>query len=880
MMPICIVAFDNQSSILMLREVVCDMASDEYPLLYKGNNSIGKGSSMSDQSNQSEIESNILEFIKSKHFSVTDNFPRCVSREKEIIMENKASALIDSILGTEKFVNLMNVKCERNRVGDIYTLKAPIKIPMNYFFKDFTLFFDKIAICEDDNRIILNITDFQRDCKVKCAKSYTGYGIMGQCPEHYGSPNMTEEEKREIAVYLEQNKFDLINLENKELYKNSLFECCQMIGACDTPEEVLLSFDCDPSAYGKFKLGSDHSLRKSGSFTNDDSDCKPAELKELINSLPHESEESTVQQFLYRFVTGNQPQFVLNKFFEKNYSGRFKHVYSFKDESGHINQKVIKLFDFHKQEKLLIPCTTWVKDFKPKIVCVPLPKGQILYNLDLFINPDIKAVILTDSIEIADQNQINNQQIVWTSFLPELSSLDWSPLKELEKRQVPIYYLITNHSGRSLADAYVEAEKLSSYLRDQQQLELKYIQVAVDYHEELRKIIWNLSDITTAKNTPEVVKRDGSVKIILHEEFNKYYEKSQTRIPEFWEKQDQKPETPVEEHPEDVDASHEATDYILRPIIKSKSLVMIYAEPGFGKSKFTLSLCASIISKNKIFKHRWWNPMHVPNEKYVRKILYIDYRYDEATQKKLKRDFVIPYLSDDVSDKQQALANLIIVDGKTLNADPENISNHQKFLDLLEKAKDQGTKGHPVDLIVFDSFNGMVKDLELSTSWSNIMPLFDQIKKTGAAVLLTHHSDAKGNIEGFKAKKANCDVIINFALPDGAQKASTLNEPRLLKFIKFTENSIPTDKEEFQIKFDFDADLTNCDGKKAQVRKQCWQSVGADEVYAKKEFLHLLEVYNGQDYTPDAAANMLGMSRSQMFKLKKIYEEELGKAQK
>lgn len=160
------------------------------------------------------------------------------------------------------------------------------------------------------------------------------------------------------------------------------------------------------------------------------------------------------------------------------------------------------------------------------------------------------------------------------------------------------------------------------------------------------------------------------------------------------------------------------------------------------------------------------------------------------------------------------------------------------------------------------------------------MPLFDQIKKTGAAVLLTHHSDAKGNIEGFKAKKANCDVIINFALPDGAQKASTLNEPRLLKFIKFTENSIPTDKEEFQIKFDFDADLTNCDGKKAQVRKQCWQSVGADEVYAKKEFLHLLEVYNGQDYTPDAAANMLGMSRSQMFKLKKIYEEELGKAQK
>ena len=848
------------------------MASDEYPLLYKGNNSIGKGSSMSDQSNQSEIESNILEFIKSKHFSVTDNFPRCVSREKEIIMENKASALIDSILGTEKFVNLMNVKCERNRVGDIYTLKAPIKIPMNYFFKDFTLFFDKIAICEDDNRIILNITDFQRDCKVKCAKSYTGYGIMGQCPEHYGSPNMTEEEKREIAVYLEQNKFDLINLENKELYKNSLFECCQMIGACDTPEEVLLSFDCDPSAYGKFKLGSDHSLRKSGSFTNDDSDCKPAELKELINSLPHESEESTVQQFLYRFVTGNQPQFVLNKFFEKNYSGRFKHVYSFKDESGHINQKVIKLFDFHKQEKLLIPCTTWVKDFKPKIVCVPLPKGQILYNLDLFINPDIKAVILTDSIEIADQNQINNQQIVWTSFLPELSSLDWSPLKELEKRQVPIYYLITNHSGRSLADAYVEAEKLSSYLRDQQQLELKYIQVAVDYHEELRKIIWNLSDITTAKNTPEVVKRDGSVKIILHEEFNKYYEKSQTRIPEFWEKQDQKPETITDEHGKDMDGTHRAIDYILRPFIRRKSLVMIYADAGIGKSAFLFSLCASIVSENKIFKHRWWTPMYVPKNKSGIKVLYIDYRYNQVRQQKREKDFINTYLPS--NDPRSG--NLIFIDGKTIEADPQDISHHRKILELLDSKKNTGSPDHPVDLVVFDSYSEMTHENEVPSSWGKIKPLFDSIKQAGTAVLLIHHANNDGDPRGYAVKKDACDVVIKLNLSKGTStKAFTLEVPRVVEFDKFTDNSIPTDGTQFQIKYDFDdEDSTYSDGKKKQERKKCWQAlddkgIPADAVAANSELEVLIKEYKSEGFDRGEIANMLGQSRSKMFEDRK-----------
>ena len=641
---------------------------------------------MSDQSNLSDIESKISEFIKSDQFCITDNFPRCHSREKEIIMENKASALIQSILGKESFVNFMNVGYDKWKEGQVYKLKEPILIPISYHGIDYEFIFDKIAFgireLKSYGRSIFLDVSISR-----CVRSYTGYGVMLESAKY--TPNEMYDGER--SAYFESRAAALVDSANKELYKKSLFECCKNIGACSTPLDVLLRFHCDPSAYGKFKLGSDHSLRKLSSFHNDDSDCKPTELEELINSHPNESEESTVQQFLYRFVIGNQPQFNLNKFFEKNDSGRFKHVYSFKDENGHVNQKVIKLFDFQKQEKLLIPCTSWEKELKPKIFCVPLPKGQILYNLDLLIKPDIKAVILTDSIEIADQNQdkTKNQQIVWTSFLPEWNLVDWSPLKELKRLQVPIYYLITNHSGRSMAEAYVEAEKLSSYLKSQQQLELKYIQVAVDYHEECRKIIWNLSDITTAKNKPEVIKRDGSVKIISHDEFKKYYEKSQTLIPEFWEKQDQKPETPVEEHPEDVDASHEATDYILRPIIKSKSLVMIYAEPGFGKSKFTLSLCASIISKNKIFKHRWWNPMHVPNEKYVRKILYIDYRYDEATQKKLKRDFVLPYLSDDVSDKQQALANLIIVDGKTLNADPENISNHQKFLDLLEKAKDQ-----------------------------------------------------------------------------------------------------------------------------------------------------------------------------------------------
>ena len=826
---------------------------------------------MSEQNNLSEIETKIKDFIASKQFFITDNFPRCFSREKEIIMENKASALIDAILGTDAFFNFMNGACERSWIGDIYTLKYPLRIPMNYSSIDFTLFFDKIAICKDENKEIWGLTDLQRACGSKCAKSYTGYGIMEQFLRYCVSPNMTKEEKQVIEGYLEQNKFDLINLANKELYKKSLFECCRMIGHYNAPEEVLLRLDSAPSAYGQFKLGLDHSLRKLSSFHNDESDCKPAELEELINSLPNESEESTVQQFLYRFVIGNQPQFNLNKFFEKNSSGRFKHVYSFKDEYGRINQKVIKLFDFQKQEKLLIPCTSWEKKLGPKIFCVPLPKEQILYNLDLLIKPDIKAVILTDSIEIADQNQSKNQQIVWTSFLSELALVDWKPLSKLNELNVPIYYLITNHSGRSLVDAYAEASRISSYLTNEQKLELKFIQVAVNHNEESRKIIWNLSDITTAKNTHEVVKRDGSVKIMSQDEFNKYYEKSQIRKLEFWEKPDQTLEAQALEHSKDIYGTHEAIDYILRPFIRRKSLVMFYANAGIGKSAFIFSLCASIVSGNKIFKHRWWTPMYVPKGASGIKILYIDYRYDQARQKKREKDFINPYLPSDGLKRDAALNNLIFINGKSLDADPQNISHHQKFLDLLESMKNRGTPDHAVDLIVFDSYSEMTHENEDPSCWGKIKPLFDSIRESGKAVLLIHHANRKGDSRGYDVKKDACDVVIKLKLSDNATKASTLDNHRVIEFDKFTENSILMDDDSFQIKYDFDdEDSTYSDGKKKQERKKCWQAlddkgVPTNAVTANSELEDLIKAYSADGFDRGKIANMLGQSRTKMF---------------
>lgn len=112
--------------------------------------------------------------------------------------------------------------------------------------------------------------------------------------------------------------------------------------------------------------------------------------------------------------------------------------------------------------------------------CTPLPKQQILYHLDLLKNHNPQTIILTDSIEAADINQrFSSSTLVGTSWLwQNYDYVDWSPLKESESE---IYYLITNHSDQNLADAYVKANEVASYLNEKHDIDLKFIQLEVDF---------------------------------------------------------------------------------------------------------------------------------------------------------------------------------------------------------------------------------------------------------------------------------------------------------------------------------------------------------------------------------------------------------------
>ena len=826
-----------------------------------------KGSYMSEQNNLFEIENNLKNFIESKQFFITDNFPRCFRREKEIIMENKASALINSILGTDKFVNFMKVDCEKWPIDQVYKLKEPILIRMSYYFKYFDIILEKIAFGLDDRTN--GRSCFLNASITRCAQSYTGYGAMLEYPKFLDSPGLTDEDRYARNEYFTRFDFAVLDFLNKELYKKSLFECCRNIGACNTPQEVLLRFSCEPSAYGDFKLSSSQNSWKLGTFQNDSDVSIPSELEELTNCHPDENKESAVQQFLYRFVTGNQPQFKLNKFFEQSHSGRYKHVYSFKDEYGQINQKAITLFDFHKQEKLLIPCTSWEKAFKPKMICVPLPKEQILYNLDLLINPDIKAVILTDSIEIADQNQekTQKQQIVWTSFLSELALVDWRPLQELN---VPIYYLITNHSGRSLAEAYAKAHEVNLHLKDKIKKELKFIQCEVNFKDAKRCYFDSLPNMINyiCNSTPEVV--NNSVKVMATVEFEEILKKAEEYL-----SSPKKPFYAADPEQNLTDSSNDtvvnsskkkldAINYLMRPIIDKGGLCLLHAPAGLGKSSFSYSLCASIVSiNNKFISGKWWT---VPKGKDVpdgkddlRKVLYLDFESGKERSDRRKKTLAEPYFPKDSSRRKKCDDNFIIKDLLGNDIKFLELANHQRILNLLKDAKKQGVKDQPVDLIVFDTLTKLV-GTEHSETWNMLEPLINKIRDSGTAVLIITHSTADGKSRGFACKDDSLTAKIKLSRENG--KAANLEDPILVEIEKATDTSVGIDFEPFHVQF---------------LNKK-WRVFNPtkDDL---KEYGLIVEDY-AKDYFRDAIIQMLGIEKSMHSDRMKLYEEKYKEKQK
>ena len=759
-------------------------------------------------------------------FKTTDNLRRSTQFENAIILEEKASLLIRASIGTNSFLSFMRTKPKEEYLSmKIYTLVEEDNILIN------NISFNEIVFDEKNPYdSFLEIKDYF----VQSSFFLNNYYCHNQRLKHktYYYPNNS------------------IKIANKEFYKQSLFSYCKNISKRDTPEKVCKFFEQPSFPYAKIKINS--------KFYNTPFDIsslryeEPTVIKQAKEINYNLSEETLVQNILHKFVIQNERDFILNKFFEKLYDNTFKQLYSFKDQNGDVVQKVIKLLDNEKSGKSFIPCSSWSRknSYESEYYCLPYPKKQPLYNLDLIVDKNPEAVILTDSIEIADLNQKQNSyKIIWTSWLPynvkELEFVDWEPLKN---NGIKLYYLITNHSGVSIEESFIKAYQIYKYLKERENLQLQFIQVPVEYTENFNSVN-NTANFLDSNIPAKILKEHIEIldEGLFLERYAMAEESLKSKPSFFWEASPEINNVEKDDKPT-TKRVKSCIDYLVRPILNRGDYQYIHAKSGFGKSAFTLSLCASIISGKELFPERWWT---VPkNTKYkYNKILYLDYEYDEKRYENRKIDFFNPYLPTSKHSQKLCIDNFIYEDTRGERFILSKEANHQNLIDLISKAKKSGETGQQIDLLVIDHLTKAFGGHETSISWEKVSPLLNKLNNAGITVLIIHHSTEDNKSAGFKIKDYDMSNIIKFTR-NNSGVLTDINNPITIDLSKSRDSIVELDTKSFKFYYD--------------LNQKKWTILEGEN--KNLSLLEIIKTYRKSGFLDEEIFKMLNMSNGAYYK--------------
>ncbi|MFC1455388.1 AAA family ATPase [Microvirga arabica] len=189
-------------------------------------------------------------------------------------------------------------------------------------------------------------------------------------------------------------------------------------------------------------------------------------------------------------------------------------------------------------------------------------------------------------------------------------------------------------------------------------------------------------------------------------------------------------------------------EYILSPILPARSLAMLYAGRGIGKTRVGMGLAYAVASGGDFL--RWRAPKQ-------RRVLYMD---GEMPAELMQERALALMMASTCHPSDQSYFQLLAMDrqepGTSLNlARPE----HQAAIEV---------KLDGVELLVLDNLSTLVNggrenDAE---SWDTVQSWLLQLRRRGVSVLLVHHAGRGGEARGTSKREDVLDTVINLKRPD------------------------------------------------------------------------------------------------------------------
>jgi KaiC/GvpD/RAD55 family RecA-like ATPase len=197
---------------------------------------------------------------------------------------------------------------------------------------------------------------------------------------------------------------------------------------------------------------------------------------------------------------------------------------------------------------------------------------------------------------------------------------------------------------------------------------------------------------------------------------------------------------------------------MLEPWIMNQSMIMIYGEPGVGKSWLALAICLALAKGDNSFCS--WA---VPNQ---HNTLFMD---AEMVAEDLKERFL-------TLNMQQPLPNGLHIysdDHATNQGLPQASLTSENWRDQMKKY----LLDNKITFCVFDNLSSLTSEGDENSKefWSPINNFFLSLKHLGITTLFVHHANKSGDQRGTSAKKDNVDIVVrlekarDYRLTDGAK---------------------------------------------------------------------------------------------------------------
>jgi len=186
-------------------------------------------------------------------------------------------------------------------------------------------------------------------------------------------------------------------------------------------------------------------------------------------------------------------------------------------------------------------------------------------------------------------------------------------------------------------------------------------------------------------------------------------------------------------------------EMLLDPILPERSLAMLYAPRGLGKSWLALSIGVTIASGQPLL--RWIAPRQ-------RNVLYVDGEMPLVSLQERLKAISAGFGGDIPNDAFRILAADQVEGGINLSS-----GDGQRSLDQLLK---------DIDLVILDNLSTLATTTSESASdaWVPIQNWLLKLRRQGVSVLLVHHAGTNGRQRGTSRREDALDTVIALRRPE------------------------------------------------------------------------------------------------------------------